>query len=184
MRICSGSLNSVGYKTRAILGCRDNRSAMRSAFLLDRFMRSATVGNRPSSIQHSSGCRMFPNRLRLLRILRISSGSAAMAAPPIISLNPERYLVAEYIEISAPSASGCWNAGPISVLSTITIGFLLNPRAVSAASLMPVMMMVGLAGVSIKTTARFFALRIASSISWVAPAGTGMPAMPRVERKS
>ncbi len=99
---------------------------MRSAFLLERFMRSVTVGKRPSSIQHSSGCRMLPNKLRLERIWRISFGSLAMATPAIKSLRPERYLVAEYRLRSAPSIRGCWNVGPSSVLSTITSGLGLR----------------------------------------------------------
>ena len=58
-------------------------------------MRSATVGRRPSSIQHSSGCRILPNMLRLARIFRINCGSAESATPATMSLMPERYLVPE-----------------------------------------------------------------------------------------
>ena len=88
-----------------------------------------------------------------------------MTAPPIMSLKPERYLVAEYRHRSAPSLSGCWNVGPSSVLSTITTGLGFRRPAAATASRMSVIMMVGFAGVSIRTMARFLAERMASSRS-------------------
>ena len=81
-------------------------------------MRSVTVGSRLASIQHSSGCRIFPNKLLFERTGLISAASLASATPPIKSLKPERYLVAEYSTMSAPSFKGCWNTGPSMVLST------------------------------------------------------------------
>ena len=65
-------------------------------------------------------CRTSP---RSDRIFWIRARSLASAKPPIRSLKPERYFVAEYSTRSAPSSRGCWNAGPSMVLSTITTGF-------------------------------------------------------------
>ena len=59
---------------------------MRCAFLLCRFMRSATVLSRPSSIQHSSGCRMLPNMLRTPRIFWMIAALSVIATPPSMSL--------------------------------------------------------------------------------------------------
>src|ERR1700736_6186867 len=101
---------------------------------------------------------MLPNRLLLDRIFLISDGSLDNATPPIRSLNPERYLVAEYKTKSAPNWKGCWNAGPIIVLSTMTSGFSPgNAADQSTHRRISVIMPVGFAGVSISTTRRFFA---------------------------
>src|SRR5258706_14578835 len=116
---------------------------------------------------------MFPNRLRRLRILWINCGSLAMATPAIMSLKPERYLVAEYRHRSAPRVSGCWNTGPRKVLSTITTGRDGWRLAVSAARWMSVIIMVGLAGVSIITIQGSLADRIAASRASPQPPVTG-----------
>ena len=50
---------------------------------------------------------MLPNMVRRLRIRSITAGSFESAAPATRSLNPERYLVAEYSTRLAPSFSGC-----------------------------------------------------------------------------
>src|SRR5438105_2673432 len=128
---------------------------MRCAFLLCRFMRKATVGRRLASIQHSSGCSMLPNMMRRLRIFWIASAVRVIATPATISLKPERYLVAEYKVISAPSSNGCWNVGPRNVLSTMTTGLLGWRDAACAARSISVMISVGLAGVSRYTMQQF-----------------------------
>ena len=71
------------------------RVAIRSAFLLWRFIRKLTVDKRESRIQHSSACRILPKieRSRCKRTTR--SGSAANTAPASRSLKPPRNLVAE-----------------------------------------------------------------------------------------
>ena len=104
---------------------------------------------------------MLPNIPRRLRILRIISESLVIATPATISLKPERYLVAEYRQMSAPSCSGCWNAGPRNVLSTMITGRSGFLDAVSAARSISVMMSVGLAGVSRYTMQQFSAERMA-----------------------
>src|SRR5580698_2195224 len=81
---------------RANARCRPKYApAIRCAFLLCRFIRSATVDSRESSIQHSSACRILPSSARMPVSVWINSGSAASTAPASKSLNPPRNFVAE-----------------------------------------------------------------------------------------
>jgi hypothetical protein len=96
----------------------------------------------------------------------------------------ERYFVAEYTTRSAPNSSGCWNAGPSSVLSTSTGGRGESEDAARHARAMSVITSVGLAGVSISTAPSVLVVRIASASAWLCPAGTGTPRTPHGSRNA
>ena len=75
--------------------------------------------------------------------------SAETSAPPTTSLCPFRYLVAECMTMSAPSASGRVSTGVATVLSTARSAPASCASAAHAA--MSVTAQVGFAGVSIHT---------------------------------
>ena len=87
----------------------------------------------------------------------------AITAPPTTSLWPLMYLVVECSEKSAPSASGCCQAGDRKVLSTTVRAPLRRAAAVIAA--MSVMRSSGLLGVSIHTSCVGLAMAAASARS-------------------
>src|SRR2546427_8529001 len=85
--------------------------------------------------------------------------SVAIAAPPIRSLWPPRYLVVLWTEISAPSFNGFWRYGLAKVLSTTNIARFFF--AIFEIARMSTTRINGLVGVSIQIILVFF--RIAFS---------------------
>ena len=104
-----------------------------------------------SSSQASNGPRIAPPSWRsVARRCQKSSLRAVTSAPATTSLWPFRYLVAECITRSAPSAIGRVSTGVATVLSTASRA--PASCASSAAAAMSVIAQVGLAGVSIQTS--------------------------------
>jgi len=104
------------------------------------------AAGRPRSCRESRRCRCAPPT----SLCQNSSVRAVVSDPAITSLWPFKYLVAECMTRSAPSASGRVRTGVAAVLSTAS-----RPPtawAISAAPAMSVIGHNGLAGVSIHTS--------------------------------
>src|ERR1700761_4235403 len=77
-----------------------------------------------------------------------SSFTGVINAPPVRSLCPPKYLVAECITRSAPKLRGCWQTGVAKVLSQAT--FMLCEWAMTTVCLISVIFNKGFEGVSIQ----------------------------------
>ena len=129
---------------------------MAAALAPCRSIRRWSVRSPRSTRKQSSGPGTAPIAFCRNRSRSATAASEVTATPRTVSEWPDRYLVAEWKTMSAPSGRGCWLAGEANVLSTTTSGrrppSASRRATVAAVAAMSTTLRCGFDGVSNQTS--------------------------------